>query len=102
MEFSVSDHLESHLESARRRFSFVASVADCSGNVCKSQPTLKPNSLLKRCRQVCTQFILSNGFCPKRVPPSSGFGRQTRHRRLHGKLRRAQRPSERSLASVCG
>src|SRR6267142_5398809 len=40
MEFSVSGHLESHLESARRPFFFVTSVADCSGNICKSQPTL--------------------------------------------------------------
>src|SRR5712672_4261959 len=92
MEFSVSGHLESHLESARRCFSFVTSVSDCSGNVCKSQPTLKPNSLLKWSQQVCTQFILSNGFCPKRVPPSSGFGRQTRYRRSHRKLRRLRCP----------
>ena len=32
---------------------------------------MKPNFRLKWPRQICTQFILSNAFCPKRVPPMS-------------------------------
>ena len=75
----MSGNLESHLRNLPAgAFSFATCVADCSGNMCNSQPPLRPSSLLKG-PQISPQSTLSNAFYAKDVSSSSGLRRQTRY-----------------------